>query len=442
MADQKDCPLQFSEFKEIDHCKTCPRYSSVLGRPDEEGIAVEEIDTLQLELETLLAAVSLRMQQLHTETQVLQDWQDKKDGKKTGKPFGKEESSPGKRGRVDEKLEKPMKKVKESGKLGVPMPSGPGRPKAKNIQQKLQEYEFIDEPLEIPRVPRNDVPDRFWTSVEPYCGDITTEHMKTLHELIQAHENDAEYFKVPPLGRHYSTRWAQEDLLEEQKEGGRIAEKKKSLSGNTTPSQGREVKGMLKRVEALRERESDVCPFGPLTQRLISALVDENIMMPIEDIIMETNKVETPVEAKESPKQNNRPFSVPHTRALEARIREELFNQGLLDFDDKASEGEEDEVLGELQKRQAELRALCDRNQSQKQRLYKLAKDQMKRQELRQKMRGADNEVLECFRRLMAARQKKRSPTKKERDQAARALRDRDAAVRQLEAMGPEFYSC
>ncbi|XP_033112773.1 transcriptional adapter 3-A-like isoform X2 [Anneissia japonica] len=441
MADPKDCPLQFSEFKEVDHRKTCPRYSSVLERSEDEGIVPEEIDTLQLELETLLAAVSLRMQQLHTESQVLQDWQDKKDGKKNPKP--KEEASPsGKRGRVDERLEKPSKKAKESGKPGATAPSGPGRPKAKNMQQKLQEYEFIDDAPEIPRIPRNDVPDRFWASVEPYCGDITSENMKTLDELIQAHENDAEYFKVPPLGRHYSTRWAQEDLLEEQKEGGRIGEKKKGLSGNSAASQGKEVKSMLKRAEALRERESEVCPFGPLTQRLISALVDENIMMPIEDIIMESNKVETPVEAKESPKINSRPFSVPHTRALEARIREELFNQGLLDFDEKASDGEEDEVLAELQKRQAELRALCDRNQTQKQRLYKLAKDQIKRQELRQKMRGADNEVLECFRRLMAARQKKRSPTKKERDQAARALRDRDAAVRQLEALGPELYSC
>ena len=35
-------------------------------------------------------------------------------------------------------------------------------------------------------------------------------------------------------------------------------------------------------------RDEDSCPFGPLTQRLISALVEENIMTPLEDIIMES----------------------------------------------------------------------------------------------------------------------------------------------------------
>ena len=35
--------------------------------------------------------------------------------------------------------------------------------------------------------------------------------------------------------------------------------------------------------------DEDTCPFGPLTQRLISALVEENIMTPLEDIIMESN---------------------------------------------------------------------------------------------------------------------------------------------------------
>lgn len=37
--------------------------------------------------------------------------------------------------------------------------------------------------------------------------------------------------KIPALGKHYSQRWAQEDLLEEQKEGARANDKKKSLLG-------------------------------------------------------------------------------------------------------------------------------------------------------------------------------------------------------------------
>ena len=49
-----------------------------------------------------------------------------------------------------------------------------------------------------------------------------------------------------------------------------------------------------------------------------------------------------------------------HTRSLEARIKEELVAQGLLDSEERQGAGgdSEDEVLAELQKRQAELKAL------------------------------------------------------------------------------------
>lgn len=86
----------------------------------------------------------------------------------------------------------------------------------------MQEYEFTDDPLSEPippRIIRNDAPDRFWASVEPYCADITDEDMKALDDLIRTSEDDSDVYKIPPLGKHYSLRWATEDLLDEQKEG-------------------------------------------------------------------------------------------------------------------------------------------------------------------------------------------------------------------------------
>lgn len=88
----------------------------------------------------------------------------------------------------------------------------------------MQEYEFTDDPLNEPippRIIRNDAPDRFWASVEPYCADITQDDIKALDDLIRTSEDDSDLYKIPPLGKHYSLRWATEDLLDEQKEGKR-----------------------------------------------------------------------------------------------------------------------------------------------------------------------------------------------------------------------------
>lgn len=63
----------------------------------------------------------------------------------------------------------------------------------------------------------------------------------------------------------------------------------------------------------------------------------------------------------------------------------------------------------------------------------RLARDEMRKQELRQRVRVADNEVMEGFRRIMAARQKKRTPTKKEKDQAWKALKERESILKLLD---------
>lgn len=44
-------------------------------------------------------------------------------------------------------------------------------------------------------------------------------------------------------------------------------------------------------------------------------------------------------------------------------------------------------------------------------------------------------QTMEAFRRIMAAKQKKRSPTKKERDQAQKALKEREALLKELDEL-------
>lgn len=66
-------------------------------------------------------------------------------------------------------------------------------------------------------------------------------------------------------------------------------------------------------------------------------------------------------------------------------------------------------------------------------RVPRLAKEELHRQELRQRVRMADNEVMDAFRKIMAARQKKRTPTKKEKDQAWKTLKERESILKLLD---------
>lgn len=46
MSELKDCPLQFHDFKSVDHLKVCPRYTAVLARSEDDGIGIEELLSL------------------------------------------------------------------------------------------------------------------------------------------------------------------------------------------------------------------------------------------------------------------------------------------------------------------------------------------------------------------------------------------------------------
>ena len=88
----------------------------------------------------------------------------------------------------------------------------------------MQEFEFPESPKpappDLPKIPKNDTTNRFWATVEPYCADITADDLKFLEDLIHQHEDNADLYKVPSLGKHFAEKWAAEDMLEEQKEGG------------------------------------------------------------------------------------------------------------------------------------------------------------------------------------------------------------------------------
>ena len=59
----------------------------------------------------------------------------------------------------------------------------------------------------------------------------------------------------------------------------------------------------------------------------------------------------------------------------------------------------------------------------------------MARQELRNKLSRADTDVMEAYKKISVARSKKKPPSKKEREQAWKALKERDIILKQLESI-------
>ena len=435
MEDER-CPLQYYDFKSLDHSKMCPSYCAVLGRATEQGITIEDLPLLQSDLETLLAAVNRRSRLLESENKVLTEWCDKKEKKgvrqkeleilnslKRCKPTSGDE-----RGSKKQKLEEkpPTIQAQATQKLK-------GNKKSSTV--KNQDIFETDDEVSTLKAKSSDTPNRFWATVEPYCADITLEDLKFLEDSIKASEEDHEYYKIPPLGRHYSEKWALEDLHEEQEFGKKALEKKRSTlkSSNAENLGDSALNVMMKKAsENTSLPTEEVCPFGTLTQRLISAFVEENIIAPITEEQMEPGGKNLGEAGKGTPG-GGKTMHVPHTRTLEVRIRQELAAQGIIEKPEKSEEDDEsDEVLCELKKRQAELQALVAHNQIMKRELLEAAQTEMRKQELRHRVQSADAEVLEWFRKFSAYKQNKKSPSKREREQATKALKEREAILRVL----------
>lgn len=432
MADNKDSDLQFPDVSPIDHAKCCPKYTNVINRNKEDGIALDELDSLQMELEQLLASASQRMRQMKKEIDLLSDSQDViKKEKKISK--GKD---------VDHKRsknpdERPSKKMKlaDSGRhspqvartsishlnsSSTSSPSG-GRSKAKSASRNV-EVEQVEEQPPVQRT--TEIPSKFWQMMENYCGPVPQETVALLEKMEKPLSE--EYFETPALGKSFSLVWAEEELAHEEKEGQRVSD---------NPSDKSSVEKMLKKAFGSLD-DAEPCPYGSLTQRLISAFVQENIIAPPENNSGSDEKSTSHASDTDQSAVSkvSKAASAPHTTKLENRIRAELIEQGILEASEQ--DKDDDEVLTELKRCQQELRAVNSRNREVVSQLLKLVKLDQEKDEVRKKIEIANKELMEQYQKISSARQKKRNLMKKEKDAAMKALKDRDALVKQLEQIG------
>ncbi|NP_001040349.1 transcriptional adapter 3 [Bombyx mandarina] len=403
------CPIPYIKIQ--DNAVLLPRFTAVAARSADEPIGMDELDGLQLELESLLCNTALRCRYFQSEIESIDSNESKRE--KKGKAAGKQLQYPVKRKFQDDKVVK----TKDYTKLS----NQPKVPKFKNFSNASSgSHTYSNDlvnsdnsvKLELSQLalPKNNIPYKFWNSVEPYCAPVTLDDIKFLESLL-AQSSNTTLPPIPPLGKHYSEVWADEHLAEDQN-ASNPNKQKSSMSPDASHARKK------------LEKSSESMITGPLTQRLVSALMEENVMSyEIPDI-----KVKMVSTTKSGYK---------NSLTLEKCLRKELVEQGILDPEDlpPLTNPADDEILAEIKKCQTELTAVRKENCRNLKNLIGLCKQEMIRLNLKKQLDQVDLECIDIYKKMVAAKQKKRPVTKKEKEDAWKAINEQIRLNKEINAL-------
>ena len=231
--------LSLPTLKIVDYIDTAyPRFSAILERDSGQGIAIEEMDTLQMELEQMLVTIIQRARHLRVESQLLtnngdtsmmngggggdsMDCFNENDSNHfnpslaptaTANSYGTVTASSSTKSSTP--LNKKLKAFSGKPSLNSPQASGWQSPTATSTFSYIKSSSLaqssgangngtngtnggscysaasIKEPKSEANQPivRNDIPDLFWQSVEPYCAPITDEDIRLLETQIETND--------------------------------------------------------------------------------------------------------------------------------------------------------------------------------------------------------------------------------------------------------------
>ncbi|CAH1639191.1 unnamed protein product [Spodoptera littoralis] len=403
------CPIPYIKIQ--DNAVHLPRFTAIAARSADEPIGMDELDSLQLELESLLGNTALRIRYFQSEIESIDTNESKRE--KKGKAAGKQLQYPVKRKFPDDKFVK-TNSTKLSNQPKVPKFKNMSNASSGGSHNYTNDVANSDNSVKLElsqfALPKNNIPYKFWSSVDPYCAPVTLDDIKFLESLL-AQSSNATLPPIPPLGRHYSEVWADEHLAEDQNASN--PNKQKS-------SMSPEASNIRKKLEKSNEN----LITGPLTQRLVSALMEENLMnYEVPDI-----KVKQTTNTKSSYK---------NSLTLEKCLRKELVEQGILDPEDlpPLTNPADDEILAEIKKCQTELTAVKKDNCRNLKHLIGLCKQEMIRLNLKKQLDQVDMECIDIYKKMVAAKQKKRPITKKEKEDAWRAINEQIRLNKEINAL-------
>lgn len=422
-----------------DNAEQLPKYHAALMRPISSDLPPDDLEPIQSELETLLSTVALRYRVLKSELE-------SNDSRRT-KHLDRAPISPDKRRRgAPSGSGKPRKFSSANSPLSHP----PTKiSKLKNSSASPAPSQHTDDSSDVsihnPKnlYHRNDTPNKFWLSIEPYTVPISQEDIRLLDGLLEEYSGTLAP-QIPELGPHYTQQWGIEDIKEEQDAGIPQMKGKKTSNGQQNGDAMRVLRNSRKMGDGIT---------GPFTQRLVSALMEENL---IGDGHSAATATTTSTENSNSSLENiPNNSNMVHTRsaanllkngiAAERRIRKELIEQGILEAKDAAPGGERqddvDEVLMEIQRVRSDLMAIAESNTSQLTTLKDVAHNEIKRLDVKRKLDDVDHEIIEQHKRIQLAKQKGRTLSKSERDEILRLTEKQKKLSQELDCLVQPGYT-
>ena len=248
------------------------------------------------------------------------------------------------------------------------------------------------------QVIKNEAPDKLWPFVEQFCATPTEEQIKELQEMIDEMDSkdSREYYKLPNV----------------------VTTKDAAVKDSTTKN---DTAGGKSHRDS-KNKNSEEGSWGALTLRLVSSFFDDSDDINA-DLTKSPSCPSSPPRKKKKTK-NNKSEEVNEAKNLEKKIRQQLEEYSILSHQDNIPyTSEDDEDLRLLVGYQNELRAIREQNKYLMEKLLTRAKKHFELDKERQKLRDANADVIAAYHRLIQAKQRKRNPTKKEKDAAWKALK-------------------
>lgn len=238
---------------------------------------------------------------------------------------------------------------------------------------------------------------------------------------------------VGPIGKHYTVQWNEEDLVQQMRESSRFgdldstkpvktAQKRKLNESMSIGSKKAAIASSLL-DQSFDKMKKITSPsnfsYGPLTQRLISALIEQNLMTPFDNEIADyLDRISPNPEFYISPRSMAKKcFSSTSSNShsyIENKIKKTLIEQGILDLDDERNgnatannddlftgasvcEAENlsknDEIGIQILNVQKELRMVSQHVKQTLLHLVELSRQNIAKQEIKKKIASIDNEV-------------------------------------------------